>query len=212
LCSGALDDYFNGKYEGPRFQSEREILRQVTRGLAHLHDLKIIHRDIKPGNLLIFVPPDEPEKPQMKLADFNISKMLKKELSGEITSPTNPSGSRGWMAPEVYESNRFDFKGDVWALGLIFGYSLSEGKHPFGDDPDFRITRIKRNEPMLLVKTDLKKVYRNSGAFELIKSMLMTESKDRPSVTDVLKDPLILLRKDEVVITSNLLLENAAHL
>jgi len=133
LCSGTLDEYFNGKYQGPRFRDEREILRQVTRGLAHLHKLKIVHRDIKPANLLIFVPTDEfNNKPLMKLADFDISKMLKANINMDFTntSLTNPSGSRGWMAPEVYQSHRFDFKVDVWALGLIFGFTLSGGKHP----------------------------------------------------------------------------------
>ena len=56
------------------------------------------------------------------------------------------------MAPEVYESNRFDFKVDVWALGLIFGYTLSGGKHPFGDDLITRIDRIKKKEPMVLTE------------------------------------------------------------
>lgn len=56
LCRGTLEDYLNGKYQGPRFRNLKEILCQVTRGLAHLHELKIVHRDIKPTNLLIFVP------------------------------------------------------------------------------------------------------------------------------------------------------------
>jgi len=176
---------------GPRFQNEKEILRQVTQGLAHLHNtLKIVHRDIKPANLLIFVPTDEEfNKPQMKLADFDISKMLKTEMNIDFTntSKTNPKGTKGWMAPEVYQSKRFDFKVDVWALGLIFAYTLSGGKHPFGDDPDLRTARIKQNEPMLLTKTDL--VGNNKdGVFELIKSMLKVEANNRPSITDVLKD------------------------
>jgi len=86
----------------------------VSKGLAHLHKLGIVHRDIKPTNILILEPSLEApyNKPQMKLADFDISKILKTE--GEDftnTSVTNPSGTWGWMAPEVYESKRFDFNG-----------------------------------------------------------------------------------------------------
>jgi len=198
-----LDEYFNGIYEGPRFQNDNETLRQVTRGLAHLHKLKIVHRDIKPANLLIFVPTDESNQPQMKLADFDISKMLKTDFDRDFTntSLTNPKGTRGWMAPEVYESNRFDFKVDVWALGLIFGYTLSGGKHPFGDDPDLRITRIKQNKPMLLTRNDLMVVHRNGGVFELIESMLKVEAKNRPSITDVLKNSFLI---GEVITTNYL--------
>ena len=57
LCSGTLEDYVKGKFNtGPKFKSEREVLHQVSKGLAHLHQLTIVHRDIKPTNILIFVP------------------------------------------------------------------------------------------------------------------------------------------------------------
>jgi len=191
LCGGTLEDYFNGKYQGPRFQNEKEILRQVTQGLSHLHELKIVHRDIKPTNLLIFVPSKGTEtiiKPQMKLADFGISKMLKTDadINFTNTSVTNPSGSIGWMAPEVYESNRFDFKVDVWALGLIFFFTLSDGKHPFGNDPYERTTRIKKKESMLLTEKDLIGNIDVQKAIEVIQSMLVVEPENRPVVKDVL--------------------------
>ena len=55
------------------------------------------------------------------------------------------------MAPEVYKLKRFDFRVDIWSLGCVFGYTLSRGKHPFGDDDiTRRITRIKDNDPMIL--------------------------------------------------------------
>jgi len=167
--------------------------------LAHLHKLKIVHRDIKPANLLIFVSSEGTEtlKPEMKLADFGISKMLKTDMDINFTntSVTNPTGSRGWMAPEVYESNRFDFKVDVWALGLIFGFTLSGGKHPFGDDQFERNTRIKQKKSMLLTKKDLIDNIDVQSAFNLINSMLTVEPENRPTVTDVLHHSFL---KDEV--------------
>jgi len=52
----------------------------------------------------------------------------------------NPKGTRGWMAPEQYGSARLGGEVDIFALGCIFGYTLStEGKHPFGDDLDERV-------------------------------------------------------------------------
>jgi len=150
LCQGTLADYINWKYHGPKFQDQREILHQVTQGLVYLHQLRIVHGDIKPTNLFIFVPSDGSDKefePMMKIADFGISKCIytperkvrfghSKVLNTNFTntSETNPTGTKGWMAPEVYESNKLDFKVDIWGLGLIFGYTLSGGKHPYGND------------------------------------------------------------------------------
>lgn len=191
-----MEDYVIGdKYQGPRFPNEKEMLHQLTQGLGHLHSLKIVHRDIKPTNILIFVPLEGAtnKQPQIKLADFSISKIIQTNKMGRDftnTSLTNPSGSRGWMPPELFESDRFDFKVDVWALGCIFGYALTGGKHPFGDDFLIQIERIRKKQPMLLTKKDLMGNINDADkAFDLIKSMLMVEPKNRPTVTDVLKDP-----------------------
>jgi len=199
LCRGTLEDYIIGnKYQGPKFRNEKEMLHQLTQGLGHLHSLRIVHRDIKPNNILVFVPLERAKsnssKPLIKLADFDISKIIQTNKMGQDftnTSLTNPSGSRGWMAPEVYQSNRFDFKVDVWALGCIFGYALTGGKHPFGEDYFEQFDRIRKKQPMLLKKKDLI-VETNKDAdkaFELIKSMLIVEPKNRPTVMYILKDP-----------------------
>ncbi len=107
------------------------------------------------------------------------------------------------MAPEVYQFNRFNFKVDVWALGLIFAYTLSRGKHPYGDDPDLRTVRIKQNEPMLMTETDLMGTSKKYRAIKLIESMLMVEPAKRPLAKDILKDRFFL-NEDEVIKTVNL--------
>ncbi len=131
----------------------------------------------------------------MKLADFGMSRILeagKEDFTNSCAS--NPKGTRGWMAPEVYEFDRFDFRVDVWALGLIFGYTLSGGKHPFGNDCNERIVRIRRKEPMLMAKEDLKKGYSRDGvAFQLIESMLEVNPSKRPTVSDLFKKSTFFL-------------------
>lgn len=189
FCAGTLEDYFCGKYKGPRFINDIEILHQVTQGLAHLHSKNVVHRDIKPTNILIFVTQSQ-KRPKVKLADFGISRILKTGREDFTnTSVTNPKGTRGWMGPEVYECDRFDFSVDIWALGLIFAYTLSKGnKHPFGDESNERIFRIKRKEPMLMVQEDLKVPYSRDGvAFRLIQSMLEMDPSKRPTATDILR-------------------------
>lgn len=192
LCSGTLEDYFNKKYRGPRFVSDWEILRQITKGLKHLHELEIVHRDIKPTNILIR---NDGAKPVVKLADLSVSKVLKKDRKDFTnTNVTNPSGTRGWMAPEVYQFNRFDFKVDIWALGCTFGYTLTKGnKHPFGEDPDNRVILIKDKKQMLVVKADLKNPYsKDEMTIKLIQSMLTVDPSRRPTIRRIKKSAFFL--------------------
>jgi len=238
LCSGTLEDFLNGKYDGPLFNgiNEIEILYQITQGLQYLHALKIVHRDIKPRNILIGHGHDDEDakyiRPQMKLADFGLCKILNQQIIKEDleknsspgpkdwsepdsfecsslqmmklangdkgcftnTSRTDPRGTRGWIAPELFEEERVDyFKVDIWALGCIFAYTLTWGKHPFGDE-DERNDRIRKKEPMGLVQEDLNvnpfiPSSTRFEAYQLIESMLDVDPEIRPSVDEVLENP-----------------------
>ena len=194
MCRGTLQDYVIGRYNEPKFESERDILLQITQGLAHLHKEKIVHRDINPTNILIFVPDGTRTEPVMKLGGFGISKMLKADKNDFLnTNPANPNGTRGWMPPEVYKEDRFDFKVDVWALGCIFAYTLCGGKHPFGDVFNTRTDLIRGEKPMLMDKKHMKGSYkRDHQAFAVIKSMLRTDPSKRPTVENVLKHPFFM--------------------
>ena len=133
-----------GKYQEPKVGDEKEIMYQVTKGLTYLHRKEIVHRDIKPNNILISIPKrDRADVPQMRLADFGISKSLKADKDDFTnTNVTNPHGSKGWMAPELYLNERHDFKVDIFSLGCVFAYTLTGGKHPFGVEGDERTNRI----------------------------------------------------------------------
>jgi len=180
----------------PSLGDEREILHQVTHGLTYLHALEIVHLDIKPTNILIF----EPQvvtllKPHIKLADFGLCKFSKTDKSDFTNSHrTNPQGTLGWMAPELYKSERYDSKVDLFPLGCIFGYTLSEGgKHPFGVEPAKRQNRIKQ-KPMLLKIEDLKQPYRDHPiGYQLIQRMVQKDPEDRPTALEVLNSDFFLL-------------------
>jgi serine/threonine-protein kinase/endoribonuclease IRE1 len=115
-----------------------EVLRQLAEGLEHIHKMGLIHRDIKPENVLIWVNPEK-EEVLMKWADFTLSKPVTDR--GTFTM----SGVRGtfdWWAPELFQT-------DVFAEGLVFGYYLTGGQHPFGSR--FQIgVNILRNNPVNL--------------------------------------------------------------
>lgn len=125
LCSGNLQEWIKGTYKGPIILlNDKMMLYQVTDGLAYLHQCKIVHRDIKPQNILISRTGE-----QMKLADFGISRALKTndKIDFTNTNVTNPHGTKGWVAPELYHNKRYDFKADIFPLGCVFAYTLSGG-------------------------------------------------------------------------------------
>lgn len=150
---------------------------------------------MKPNNCLIYIPEGIANEPQMKLADFGISKLLNINQEDFTNSHlSNPSGTRGWMAPGAYNQKRYDFKVDVWALGLLGGYTLSGGNHPYGNDPDKRSVLIKEKKEMTMVKKDLKEPYSdNDEAFELIKTMLTIDPNERPNIADIESSPFFLM-------------------
>jgi len=191
LCVASLADYVEGRYEGTRFESEKKMLHQLTKGLAHLHHMDVIHRDVKPTNILISLPNTVGlVKPQIKLADFGISNIMRAGV-GENEDIENPGGTRGWMAPEMYNSEYFDFKADIFPLGCVFGYTLSAGKHPFGDFME-RQNRIERGDGTIVLRADdlnTLQAENRSAAFELIESMLNRDPKDRPTAEEILNNP-----------------------
>ena len=105
------------------------IARQLINGLEFLHSTNcILHRDIKPGNILVFN-----NGKKFKLADFGISKLMTDPTSltygyGEET----PVGTILYMAPELFVSNAKSTKScDYWALGASLMFCLAKGEHYF---------------------------------------------------------------------------------
>ncbi len=103
-----------------------EIAAQVVQALAYLHRHEIIHKDIKPANIII-----NPHTGIVKLSDFSIASELYKE-STAITYPNEIEGSLAYMSPEqTGRMNRIvDFRSDFYSVGVTF-YEMLTGKLPF---------------------------------------------------------------------------------
>jgi serine/threonine-protein kinase len=109
------------------------IVLQVCRALAHAHSVGILHRDVKPENVMIR------SDGVVKLMDFGISHMLDLE---RLTVTGQLLGSPAYMAPEHVEGRQLDFRTDVFAAGIVL-YQLTVGRLPFeGKNPHEVLKRI----------------------------------------------------------------------
>jgi serine/threonine protein kinase len=109
------------------------VVLQVCRALAHAHGQGILHRDVKPENVMIR------SDGVVKLTDFGISQMLdlqRMTVTGQLL------GSPAYMSPEHVEGRQLDFRTDVFAAGIVL-YQLTVGKLPFeGKNPHEILKRI----------------------------------------------------------------------
>jgi serine/threonine protein kinase/tetratricopeptide (TPR) repeat protein len=105
-----------------------DLGRQLADGLAAAHDRAVIHRDIKPGNLIVT------SAGQLKILDFGLAKLLpSSEMASEaltVTASHNIAGTLPYMSPEQLRGEQVDARTDIWAAGAVL-YELATGWRPF---------------------------------------------------------------------------------
>jgi serine/threonine protein kinase/tetratricopeptide (TPR) repeat protein len=110
---------------GPlEIQDAQGIILQIAQGLHEAHQNGIVHRDIKPGNIMIT------EKGQAKITDFGLAKL---EWGADITKTITIMGTVAYMSPEQAQGKKVDLRSDIWSLGVLF-YEMLTGHLPFGRD------------------------------------------------------------------------------
>ncbi len=113
-----------------------DIAIQIGKGLAKAHKNDIVHRDIKPGNILIA------EDGNVKIVDFGLAKL------GSVTKMTivgTTMGTVGYMSPEQARGDEVDSRSDIWALCVVL-YEMLSGRIPFRGDVDAAVIYSIMNE------------------------------------------------------------------
>jgi CheY-like chemotaxis protein len=110
------------------FNEALPLFIQTCEALAHAHACGIIHRDIKPGNMLIVTGDDG--KDQLKIVDFGIAKMPAGGEAMQITQNGDVLGSPLYMSPEQCMGADLDARTDIYSLGCVM-YTVLVGQEPF---------------------------------------------------------------------------------
>ena len=152
------------------------IFIQMVRGLKALHDLKILHRDLKSANIFLF------SDGSAKIGDCNVSKVVYKGLGYTQT------GTPYYASPEVWNDDPYDNKSDIWSLGCVT-YEMLTLHPPF---------RAESMEGLYqkVIKGQFGKINPrySEDIFEMIKYLLKVNPVDRPNCGQILKHPLVLKR------------------
>ena len=148
LCDTSLQLLLNERKNGFNAEEISEILSQLNNTFIIMKDNKIIHRDLKLANILIKYENNEKTKFSVKLTDYGISKQL-----STMSKCFTHTGSPLTMAPEILNEEEYNYKCDLWSLGIII-YQLFFKEYPFNGSTEIALLKKINNGNKFLKKTN----------------------------------------------------------
>ncbi|MGD9684462.1 MAG: serine/threonine protein kinase [Candidatus Obscuribacterales bacterium] len=193
-----------------RLSPERALplFAQACDALAHSHSRGVVHRDIKPGNLLVRQEPDGTES--LTIFDFGIAKMLGQDGStiNKLTSSGEVFGSPLYMSPEQCSGEKIDARSDIYSLACVF-HELVLGVPPFrGDSPMDTLMR-HLNDPVKPFSEAAPDVQLPPGFEEIITKALSKDPEDRYKSMSEFRDEI--LRVGNLSLQLPHMLSSASH-
>ncbi|TPX70819.1 hypothetical protein SpCBS45565_g01449 [Spizellomyces sp. 'palustris'] len=153
------------------------VLAAALEGLAFLHDMGIVHRDVKCANILLS------EEGEVKIADFGVSERLTQTVGARRTVVGTPY----WMSPEVITGNGYGTEADIWSLGIT-AIEMTDGVPPHHN---LHPMRAMFKIPFLPPPT-VQNPSRFSPTFiEFLSKCLTKDPQARPSAKDLLTHPFV---------------------
>ncbi|ETK77157.1 NEK protein kinase [Phytophthora nicotianae CJ01A1] len=156
---------------------------QVCLALKHLHDRKILHRDVKPANIFLT------KSGVVKVGDLGVATVLSHTLACAQTSIGTPY----YTAPEICLGKRYNAKADVWSLGCVL-FEMVSFIHVFDGRSQRQLfdNIVRGVTPQLPSCGKLNSIKKELQA--LVDDMLRKEPRARPSVNQLIRRPLVLAR------------------
>jgi serine/threonine protein kinase/serine/threonine protein phosphatase PrpC len=126
-----------------------DIALKIARGLVAMHRAGVIHRDIKPDNVIL-CPPIPGQPTTIKIIDFGVARQKNAQEIGVVSEPGTPS----YMAPELFRGLQATEASDQFALGVTI-YRLFTGHYPYGEVEPFAHPKFRSPSPLANDRPDL---------------------------------------------------------
>ncbi|KAL5217698.1 hypothetical protein ABZP36_018382 [Zizania latifolia] len=163
----------------------KHFIQQLASGLQMLRENNVVHRDLKPQNILLVA---NNENSLLKIADFGFAKFLEPFSLAETLC-----GSPLYMAPEVMQAQKYDAKADLWSVGIIL-YQLVTGSPPFTGESQIQLLRNILNTREIRFPSDCELSH---GCIDLCRKLLQINSVERLTVEEFVNHPFLSERAPE---------------